>query len=120
MLPSNVLAIDDPLTMREAEVCRIILENPKEPYKILASRLEISESTFSIYVSNVFKKLNVHSKNELYARFVTLGSTPEDIILNRVIKGIESLEQEVLNLRLILKGLIDSRNKDANKISQAV
>lgn len=54
------------LTQQETELLKLIVEG--HSYKTAASKLEISVSTISFHLQNVYNKLQVHSKSEAVAK----------------------------------------------------
>ncbi len=54
------------LTPQETELLKLIIEG--HSYKTAASRLEISISTVSFHLQNIYNKLQVHSKTEAVAK----------------------------------------------------
>lgn len=57
------------LTAREKEIFDIVLKNPELKYSEYSVLLFISEKTFSTHMSNIYKKLNVKNKKELYKKY---------------------------------------------------
>lgn len=51
------------ITTREQEVCRLLLQGYSAPK--IASKLYVSESTVRFHMKNMYRKLGVHSKQEL-------------------------------------------------------
>ena len=47
------------------------------PYKLIASRLYISESTVKTHVQSIYSKLNIHNRTELIERFCPDGAPRE-------------------------------------------
>jgi len=56
------------LSMREAEVCSLLLRRLR--HDEIASRLMISRRTVEHHVENVFNKLGVHSRKDLFTRLL--------------------------------------------------
>ena len=110
----SILAIKNPLTPKEAEICRLFIENPAMPYKQLCEQVGIVEKTFSVHMSSIFRKLNVTTKSELYSKFVTSGKSPEDIILFRVLSGISEVERLTTDIRNALDSLMRLRSNNAS------
>ncbi|WP_114820748.1 helix-turn-helix transcriptional regulator [Chryseobacterium sp. KLBC 52] len=54
------------LSVREAEVLMILLENPNLKYAELSQRLNISEKTLSTHLSNIYKKTEIKGKKEIH------------------------------------------------------
>jgi DNA-binding NarL/FixJ family response regulator len=54
------------LTRQELELLRLIVEG--HSYKTAAARLDISASTVSFHLQNIYRKLQVHSKSEAVAK----------------------------------------------------
>ncbi|HEU4390864.1 MAG TPA: response regulator transcription factor [Blastocatellia bacterium] len=54
------------LTQQETELLKLIVEG--HSYKTAAARLEISASTVSFHLQNIYAKLQVHSKSEAVAK----------------------------------------------------
>ena len=59
------------LSERESEIAMLLLRG--YPYKLIASRLFISESTVKSHVQNIYGKLGIHSRTELIERFGAEG-----------------------------------------------
>jgi len=57
----------DSLTPREADICRLFLEG--HALKEVAGQLGVSTSTASCHARNLYTKLGVHSRAELFKRF---------------------------------------------------
>lgn len=55
------------LSERESEIAMLLLRG--YPYKLVASRLFISESTVKSHVQNIYSKLGIHSRTELIEKF---------------------------------------------------
>ena len=55
------------LSERENEIAMLLLKG--YPYKLIASRLYISESTVKSHVQNIYGKLGIHSRTELIEQF---------------------------------------------------
>ncbi|MBP1165613.1 MULTISPECIES: helix-turn-helix transcriptional regulator [unclassified Chryseobacterium] len=53
------------LSVREAEVLMILLENPNLKYPEISQRLNISEKTLSTHLSNIYKKTEIKGKKEI-------------------------------------------------------
>ena len=53
------------LTPQETEILRLLVEG--HSYKTAAAHLEISTSTISFHLQNIYAKLQVHSKSEAVA-----------------------------------------------------
>jgi len=53
------------LTVREAEILNLLLENPDLKYAELSQILHISEKTLSTHLSNIYKKIGIKNKQEL-------------------------------------------------------
>jgi len=62
---------DQTFTTREQQVVELLLQN--QPNRLIAQRFAISERTIKFHVSNILRKLNVKSRNEL--RHVYSAST---------------------------------------------
>jgi DNA-binding CsgD family transcriptional regulator len=62
------------LTAREKEVTALILAGDSQ--KMIAAKLKVSFSTVSFHVRNLYRKLNIQSKGELFALF--LAAEPTD------------------------------------------
>jgi len=62
------------LTAREKEVAALILAGDSQ--KMIAAKLKVSFSTVSFHVRNLYRKLNIQSKGELFALF--LAAEPTD------------------------------------------
>lgn len=129
MLSNNEIEVPShvPLSTKEYLVCRLALENPTEPYKNLAFRAQIAEKTFNVHMVSIFRKLGVHSRQQLFSKFITSGKVPDDLLLNRVLRQVTELERAVssinsaiLDLRSTLDDLLQMRIKDAGEIRQAV
>ncbi len=54
------------LTLQETELLKLIIDG--HSYKTAAARLEISVSTVSFHLQNIYAKLQVHSKSEAVAK----------------------------------------------------
>src|SRR5262249_53124335 len=54
------------LTQQETELLKLIVDG--HSYKTAASRLDISTSTVSFHLQNIYEKLQVHSKSEAVAK----------------------------------------------------
>ena len=65
------MARDFKLTPREEEVFEQLVQR-KHNHEI-ASELFISEQTVKTHVRNLYRKLGIHSRDELYALFDGLG-----------------------------------------------
>ena len=63
----NDLASFYNLTVREQEICKLILSNLSDDD--IASALYISKPTVRFHVSNIFKKLDIKSRNEIKRLF---------------------------------------------------
>lgn len=55
------------LSERENEIAMLLLKG--YPYKLIASRLYISESTVKTHVQSIYNKLDIHNRTELIERF---------------------------------------------------
>jgi len=55
------------LTVREKEVLELLIKGLS--YKLIASSIYISVETLNSHVKNIYRKLNVHSRSELAAKF---------------------------------------------------
>lgn len=53
------------LTVREAEILNILLENPDLKYAELSQTLHISEKTLSAHLSSIYKKIGIKNKQEI-------------------------------------------------------
>ncbi len=62
------------LTERECEVVRLILKGHSA--KSLARELDISPGTASVHRQNIYRKLNVNSQGDLFARFIDYMVSP--------------------------------------------
>jgi DNA-binding CsgD family transcriptional regulator len=56
------------LTMREKEVTALLLAGDSQ--KMIASKLAVSLSTVSFHTRNLYRKLNIQSKGELFSLFL--------------------------------------------------
>lgn len=56
------------LTAREKEVTMLLLAGDSQ--KMIASKLDVSLSTVSFHIRNLYRKLNIQSKGELFALFM--------------------------------------------------
>lgn len=65
---------DTGLSERESEIAMLLLKG--YPYKLIASRLYISESTVKSHVQNIYGKLGIHSRTELIEQFSSTGGSP--------------------------------------------
>ncbi|MCL2544708.1 MAG: LuxR C-terminal-related transcriptional regulator [Clostridia bacterium] len=63
------------LTAREKEVTALLLAGDSQ--KMIAAKLNVSFSTVSFHMRNLYRKLNIQSKGELFALF--LATEPADI-----------------------------------------
>lgn len=61
------------LSERESEIAMLLLKG--YPYKLIASRLYISESTVKSHVQNIYGKLGIHSRTELIEQFSASGGS---------------------------------------------
>ena len=57
----------DALTEREHEIAKTILDGLS--YKLIADELKISIDTVRAHIKNIYKKLNINSKSELFKMF---------------------------------------------------
>ena len=64
---------DTGLSERESEIAMLLLKG--YPYKLIASRLYISESTVKSHVQNIYGKLGIHSRTELIEQFSATGGS---------------------------------------------
>ena len=55
------------LTEREKEILQLLMKGLA--YKEIAGRIFISQETLNSHIKNIYRKLNVHSRSELAARF---------------------------------------------------
>lgn len=55
----------DNLTNREAEILKMMLENPELKYAQISDQLNISEKTLSTHLSNIYKKTDLNSKKDI-------------------------------------------------------
>jgi len=55
------------LTKRETEIVLLLIDGLS--YKEIASRSYISMATLNTHISNIYNKLNIHSRSEIAARF---------------------------------------------------
>ncbi len=66
----------DQLSRREKQIAMKIMEG--KPNKIIACDLFISERTVKFHCANIYRKLHIHSKHALIARYyreiLTLGN----------------------------------------------
>ncbi len=65
---------DSQLSERESEIAMLLLKG--YPYKLIASKLYISESTVKSHVQNIYGKLGIHSRTELIEQFSASGGYP--------------------------------------------
>ncbi|MEN6418045.1 MAG: helix-turn-helix transcriptional regulator [Clostridiaceae bacterium] len=65
---------DTGLSERESEIAMLLLKG--YPYKLIASKLYISESTVKSHVQNIYGKLGIHSRTELIEQFSASGGFP--------------------------------------------
>ncbi len=68
---SHDLARDFGLTLREEEILSALAQRKRNPE--IASELFISEQTVKTHVRNLYRKLGIHSRDELYALFDGVG-----------------------------------------------
>lgn len=61
------------LTAREKEVTTLLLAGDSQ--KIIAAKLNVSASTVSFHIRNLYRKLNIQSKGELFALFLAEESS---------------------------------------------
>ncbi len=61
------------LSERENEIAMLLLKG--YPYKLIASRLYISESTVKTHVQSIYSKLDIHNRTELIERFCPDGES---------------------------------------------
>lgn len=66
----------DRLTPRERKVLDMVIISRSEPYKSLAKRLFISESTLRNHLSSIYQKLGVGNRLALYMYAQNSGYTP--------------------------------------------
>ncbi len=59
----------EPLSDREHEIANILLEGLS--YKMIAEKMYISIDTVRSHIRNIYKKLNVTSKSQLFNMFKT-------------------------------------------------
>jgi DNA-binding CsgD family transcriptional regulator len=57
------------LSPREKEVASLLLQG--QSAKDIAKKLEITVSTANFHIKNLYKKLNISSRAELFARFTS-------------------------------------------------
>ena len=57
------------ITQRELEVLEKIYQNPKLPYKQIASLLFISDATIYFHLNNISKKINIKTRKENLLNF---------------------------------------------------
>lgn len=55
------------LTDREKEILQLLIQG--NSYKEIASHIFISVETLNSHIKNIYRKLNVHSRGELSAKF---------------------------------------------------
>ncbi|MCE5188643.1 MAG: LuxR C-terminal-related transcriptional regulator [Eubacteriales bacterium] len=60
------------LSERENEIAMLLLKG--YPYKLIASRLYISESTVKTHVQSIYSKLDIHNRTNLIERFCPDGT----------------------------------------------
>lgn len=60
----KVISFDN-LTNREAEILKVMLENPELKYAQISDQLNISEKTLSTHLSNIYKKTDLNSKKDI-------------------------------------------------------
>lgn len=65
---------DTGLSERESEIAMLLFKG--YPYKLIASKLYISESTVKSHVQNIYGKLGIHSRTELIEQFSASGGFP--------------------------------------------
>ncbi len=70
-MPASACETD--LSERESEIAMLLLKG--YPYKLIASRLYISESTVKSHVQNIYGKLGIHSRTELIEQFSASGGS---------------------------------------------
>jgi DNA-binding CsgD family transcriptional regulator len=61
----SVLPVRETLTAREREILELVLQNKKR--KEIAEELHLSENTIKTYTRTLYGKLEVGSRDELYA-----------------------------------------------------
>lgn len=64
------------LSPREIEVSTLLLQG--ESAKHVAKLLKISTSTVNYHIKNLYRKLGIGSRAELFARFGSLDPSPAD------------------------------------------
>ncbi|MEN6340412.1 MAG: LuxR C-terminal-related transcriptional regulator [Clostridiaceae bacterium] len=69
----NRIGVGTGLSERESEIAMLLLKG--YPYKLIASKLYISESTVKSHVQNIYGKLGIHSRTELIEEFSTDGGS---------------------------------------------
>lgn len=68
---SHDLALQFGLTLREEEILSALAEHKRNPE--IAKELFISEQTVKTHVRNLYRKLDVHSRDELFSLFDGIG-----------------------------------------------
>ncbi|HEY8499602.1 MAG TPA: helix-turn-helix transcriptional regulator, partial [Clostridia bacterium] len=66
------------LSPREKEVASLLLQG--QSAKEIAVILEISISTVNFHIKNLYKKLNIGNRSELFARFALYDASSHDIM----------------------------------------
>jgi DNA-binding NarL/FixJ family response regulator len=64
---SSEILLQSNLTEREKEILQLLIKG--NSYKELAGRIFISVETLNSHIKNIYRKLNVHSRSELAAKF---------------------------------------------------
>lgn len=70
--------ITKPLTKREKQVCTLLARG--HTYTYIAEQLFISESTVRTHAKHIYKKLDIHSREDLFARIDELNSHEHDSV----------------------------------------
>lgn len=68
---SHDLALQFGLTLREEEILSALAERKHNPE--IAKELFISEQTVKTHVRNLYRKLDIHSRDELFSLFDGIG-----------------------------------------------
>lgn len=55
------------LTLREKEILQLLIQG--KSYKEIAALILISVETLNSHIKNIYRKLDVHSRSELAARY---------------------------------------------------
>ncbi len=115
MLPVSPLPSEtQPLTRRQAEVCRLLVEQTGQA-KTLGVLLGMTPKTFAQHQAAVYQKLGVHNRFELTNRF--RGVPTVDVVSMDLSQVWRSLDAKISRVETAVRELLErSREKETDAL----